>query len=69
MKRQKTTTERWLISQLAMCRREINIYRSHPEWPNAGLSISHMERCKWNYALELRRHREREGIIPVSFCA
>ena len=65
MKRQKTKTEKWLISQLAICRREINLYQTeaYRNHPNAGQSIDYMKRCQYDYTLELKRHREREGII------
>ena len=62
-KREKDQTEKWLISQLAMCRREINIYRNMIGHPSAGPSIDHMKRCIWNYEHELKKHRQRNGII------
>ena len=65
-KRVKTQTEVWLISQMWMCRREINLYRTdaYKNNPTRFAAIGYMKRCLSGYREELRRHRKRKGIIP-----
>ena len=60
IKRVKTQTEVWLIQQMWMCRREINLYKTaaYADNPTRYEATDYMKRCLFDYRSELERHRE-----------
>lgn len=60
-KRLKDQTEKWLIQQMWICRREINLYKTdaYKSNPTRYEAASYMKHCMEDYSLELKRHRER----------
>lgn len=60
-KRLKDQTEKWLIQQMWICRREINLYKTelYMSNPTRYEATSYMKHCMEDYSLELKMHRER----------
>lgn len=69
MKRVKTQTEKILIQQMWVCRREINLYRTeaYEKNPTRYAAIDYMKRCQQGYRTQLERHRMYQGIIPAKW--
>ena len=67
-KKIKDRTETWLIQQMWVCRREINLYKTeaYKENPTRYAATQYMQQCKAGYSEQLRLHREFLAFRPAN---